>query len=269
VPGIVSIRESAARAGKAQRVFFVDYQMPTDPHNAGVIERVRSGALGRLEVVYSAGAVGGKGFEDPPPGATLEPRMQKLMWVNDDALGCGYIGNYDIHVLDVVLRAVGSMPVSAHGWGARVRPAPHGDALDTLFVMFTFPDGTVWNHQSPKGDCEPWFSANGSLAAAFQGSAASARASYWGKAHVRGGARHFPGGTVENLYEAGAVRNIAAFHDRVVRGDVTNETVPPAIDSALVSVLGREAAGRRTTLTLDQVVAEARRLEVDLKGLRP
>ena len=268
VPGVLSIRESAKRATARQRVFLVDYQMPTDPHNAEVIRQVRNGAVGRVQTVFSAGAAGGQGFDDPPFTGNLESRLQSLIWVNDDALGCGYIGNYDIHVIDIVLRALGQVPVAANGWGARYRPEPHGDALDTICTMFTFEDGMVWNHQSPKGNCELWFSSNGSLAAEIQGSDASARLSYWGKAYVRGGPHHVPGGAVENLYEAGAVRNIATFYEAVTGGHTENESVQPAVDSALVSILGREAAARRTTVTMADILKENRRLEVDLGGLQ-
>ena len=134
--------------------------------------------------------------------------------------------------------------------------------------MFTFEDGTVWNHQSPKGKSEPWFSANGSLAAEIQGADAAARVSYWGKAYVRGGTTHYGGGEVTNLYEAGATRNIAAFYEKVTGGDTANETLQPAVDSALVCILGREAAVRRATLTMAEVLKENRRLEMDLRGLR-
>jgi predicted dehydrogenase len=269
VPGVISVRDSARRATAKQRVFLVDYQMPTDPHNAEVIRQVRSGGLGRVQTVFSAGAAGGPtGFEDPPYTGNLESRLQKLIWVNDDALGCGYIGNYDIHVIDIVLRALGKVPVSATGWGARFRPDPHGDALDSVCTMFTFDDGMVWNHQSPKGNCDLWFSSNGSLAAEIQGSDASARLSYWGKAYLRGGPHHVPGGAVENLYEAGAVRNIATFYEAVTGGHTENESVQPAVDSALVSILGREAAARRTAVTMKEILEANKRLEMDLEGLR-
>ena len=100
-----------------------------------------------------------------------------------------------------------------HRVGRALSVGPHGDALDSVCTMFTFDDGMVWNHQSPKGNCELWFSANGSLAAEIQGSDARAPV-YWGKAYVRGGPHHLPGGAVENLYEAGAVRNIATFYEQ-------------------------------------------------------
>ena len=268
VPGALSIGESGKVASQKQRVFLVDYQMPTDPLNAEVNRRIASGALGSLQTIFSNGAAGGSGFNDPELTGSIESRLQGLIWVNDDALGCGYIGNYDIHVVDAVLRAVGRMPVAAYGWGARFRNAPHGDALDTTCVMYSFEDGMVWNHQSPKGTSDDWFLSNGSLVAEFQGKDASARVSYWGKAYVRGGKQNYAGGKVENLYDAGAVRNIATFYENVTKGEFTNDTVKNAVDSVLVCILGREAAARRTKLTMEDVIRENKRFEVDLKGLK-
>ena len=71
-----------------------------------------------------------------------------------------------------------------------------------------------------------------------------------------------------NLYEAGAVRNIAAFHEAVTKGDCSNPTVPRAVDGCLTCILGREAAARRTRLTMDELLKENKKLDVDLKGLK-
>jgi hypothetical protein len=73
---------------------------------------------------------------------------------------------------------------------------------------------------------------------------------------------------VDNLYEAGAVRNIASFYEQITAGDTTNPTVRRAVDSALATILGREAARRRERLTWQQLLKENQRLEVDLKGLK-
>jgi myo-inositol 2-dehydrogenase / D-chiro-inositol 1-dehydrogenase len=268
VPGTLTMGDLGKLATQKQRVFLVDYQIPTDPLNKEVYRRIAAGALGPLQTIFSNGAAGGGGFNDPPFTETIESRMQNLIWVNDDAMGCGYIGNYDIHVVDAVLRAVGRTPVSAYGWGARFRPEPHGDALDTTCVMYVFDDGMVWNHQSPKGTSDNWFTPNGSLVTEIQGRDASARLSYWGKSYVRGGKLYYNGGMVENLYEAGAVRNIVTFYDNVTKGQCANETVQKAVDSALVCILGREAAARRTTVMMADMLKENKKLEVELKGLK-
>jgi hypothetical protein len=51
-------------------------------------------------------------------------------------------------------------------------------------------------------------------------------------------------------------------------GRFENETARRAIDGVLTCVLGREAAARRTRLTMDELLKENKRLEVDLTGLK-
>ena len=74
-------------------------------------------------------------------------------------------------------------------------------------------------------------------------------------------------GTVNNLYEAGAVRNIATLHRNVVEERYENETVRRSVDGALGTILAREAAARHTRLTMDALLSENKRLELDLSGL--
>lgn len=269
VPGALSIAESGKIATQQQRVFLVDYQIPTDPSNIEVIKRIAAGGLGQLQTIFSTGKAGGDAFPDPPLNRTIESRLQSLIWCNDTALGGGYHGNFDIHVVDAVMRAVGGrVPVAAHGWSARFREKPNGDSMDSTCVMFDLGDGLIWNHQSVIGTCNGWFSPNGGLVTELQGSAASARLGYQGKAYLRGGAHNFGGGKVENLYTAGAERNISAFHDAVTKGDVSNPTIKPAVDSALACILGREAAARGSRMTMADLIKENKSLEVDLTGLK-
>ena len=75
-------------------------------------------------------------------------------------------------------------------------------------------------------------------------------------------------GKVDSLYSAGAVRNIATFYQNITEGKFDNETVPRAVDGCLTCILGREAAARHGKLTMEELLKENRRLEVDLKGLK-
>ena len=75
-------------------------------------------------------------------------------------------------------------------------------------------------------------------------------------------------GDATNLYEAGAVRNIATFYENVTAGRFENPTVRRSVDGVLAAILGREAAERRTRLTMDQVLKENKKLELDLSGMR-
>ena len=50
-------------------------------------------------------------------------------------------------------------------------------------------------------------------------------------------------------------------------GVYDNPTIEPSVNATLATILGREAARRRTKLTLDELLHENRRLEPDLTGL--
>ena len=109
---------------------------------------------------------------------------------------------------------------------------------------------------------------DGVLLATFHGALANGQINYIGKSFVRGGPKHYGGGPVENLYEAGALRNIATFYNNVTAGQFENQTVPRAVDGVLTCVLGREAAARKTFLTMDELLKENKKLDVDLTELQ-
>ena len=262
VPGALAIQAAAAAATQRQRVFLVDYQIPTDPVNIEVAQRIRAGGLGQLAQIETVGICGG--FGDPPMTANLESRLQHLTWVNDIALGCDYIGNFDIHAIDAALWVAAQRPVSASGASRVCRANPHGDAHDVCSVVYHYADGLVHNHFGQGlGNNN-----DATLLARFHGSLANAQINYFGKSFVRGGPQHFGGGQVQNLYEAGAVRNIATFYQNVTTGRFDNTTVPRAVDGVLTCVLGREAAARKSLVTMDELLRENRQLDVDLTGLK-
>lgn len=82
------------------------------------------------------------------------------------------------------------------------------------------------------------------------------------------GKQDWPGGKVEDLYVAGARRNIASFHTAIVNQDASNPTVEPSIHANLAVMLGREACLRRSRVTWDEMIKESRRIEPDLRGLK-
>ena len=264
VPGALAILETSKMATKKQRVFMVDYQMPTDPINIEVAQRIRDGGLGKLAQIQTVGMSGG--FSDPPKTANIESRLQNLIWVNDIALGCDNIGNFDIHAIDAALWVAGQRPVAAAGASSICRANPHGDGHDVCSVVYHYANGLVHNHfgQALANNHD---GADG-LVARFHGQLANAQINYNGKSFLRGGPMHFGGGQVENLYEAGALRNIATFYNHVTLGQFENLTVPRAVDGVLTCVLGREAASRKTFLTMEELLKENKKLEMDLTELK-
>jgi predicted dehydrogenase len=261
VPGCLAVQAASKKAAKKGRVFLVDYQMPTDPINIKVVQAIQEGGIGPVAQISTLGT--GDGFPDPPLTETIESRLQHLIWVNDIALGCDYIGNYDIHSIDAALWVAGERPVAASGASRICRADPHGDSRDVCSVIFEYGNGIVHNHfgQSLKNNV------TGELSCRVHGRDANALINYWGKSYVRGGPRHCVG-SVDGLYAAGAERNIATFYRKVIDNSFTNDTVQRSVDGALATILGREAAARQCRLTMDQVLKEEKRLEVDLNGLK-
>jgi predicted dehydrogenase len=261
VPGCLAIEAAAKEATRKGLVFLVDYQMPTDPVNIDVRKRLRAEGFGKIAQVATVGVCGG--FGDPPRTATIESRLRGLVWVNDVAIGCDYIGNYDIHAIDAAIWVLGQPPVAAMGSSRICRPDPHGDSRDVCSVVFQYADGVVHNHFG-QGLANQF---PGELSCRIHGQKGNALINYWGKATLRSFDDTCEG-AVENLYDAGAVRNIAAFYQNVIEGRCQNETARRAVDGALTCILGREAAARGTRLTMTELLAEKKRLELDLKGLK-
>lgn len=263
VPGCLAIAGAAKESTAKQRVFFIDYQLPTDPANAEVLKRVRDpeSGFGKLRRVSTAGSYGH--FPDPAKTANLESRLQKLVWVNDIALGGDYIGNYDIHAIDAALWVLGERPVAASGFARIGRVNPHGDSHDTCLVTFEYASGVIHDH---RGNALKNFSPD-ELSCRLYGQTGNALLNYWEKATFRSAEDSFSG-AVENLYEAGVVWNIASFYRAVTEGDFTNATVPRGVDGALTCILGRIAGERQQRVTMDQILKENTRLAVDLSGLK-
>jgi predicted dehydrogenase len=263
VPGCRRIEAAAARASKSGRVFLVDYQMPTDPGNQRVVAMIRAGAIGKIAAVHTYYLAGS--WSDPPKSATIEDRLRGLIWVNDTAIGSGYHGNACIHAVDAAMWAVGKVPVAALGASRIGRPNPHGDSHDVISLTYEFDDGLVLCHRAKH--LPDNFSTADFCGCYIHGDAGYGWISYSAKAQLVSAEDAFRA-DVTNLYEAGAMRNIAAFHDAIARGDASNPTVRRAVDSALVTIMGREAALRKTRLTMDAVLRENRAQRVNLAGLR-
>jgi predicted dehydrogenase len=261
VPGCLAIQQAANTATVKQRCFLVDYQMPTDPANIEVRKRILAGGLGKISQVSTIGICGG--FADPPWQKTIENRLQELTWVNEIAMGCDYIGNFDIHSIDAALWVLGRRPVAAMGGSQIARPDPHGDAHDVCSVIYEYADGLVHNHfgQALRNQQST------ALTCTIHGQKGFGTLEYWKKVEFRSDESAYRA-AVDNLYEAGPVRNIDTFYRNVTEGRFANDTVPRAVDSALTCILGREAAARCTRVTMEQILAENKSLEVNLAGLK-
>ena len=262
VPGCLAIEAAGKTATRKQRVFLVDYQMPTAPANIQVAERIRKGEIGKPAKVVTSN-IGGY-HADPPRTATIEPQLRGGTWGNYVALGGGSICYFDIHAIDATLWVLGQRPVAAIGESRICRRDPHGDDSDVHAMIFDYADGPLHSHDGlalPTG-------ATGEISTTIYGQIGYAVLEYFRKAslHVRG-QKPFVAQVVD-LYPNGAKRNIAAFHADILAGRFENPTVRRAVDGCLTCILGREAALRNGRLTMEELLKENRRLELDLTGLK-
>ncbi len=261
VPGCQIVERAAAAASARQRCFLVDYQIPTDPHNREIVDRVGRGEIGAVIALNSHYYAGQ--FGDPPLTDTIVSRLRSLIWVNDVALGGGYHVNACIHAVDAALWVAGARPFRAFGLSRTSRPDPHGDSHDVFQLLFEFENGLLWTHRGKHLNNLTGFD----VACEIQGESGYGEIRYGGKAFLKS-REEGCSGEVLNPYEAGAVRNIAQFHTAVVQRDFSNDTVRRSIDGALATILGREAGRRRAELTMADLLQESVELKVSLAGLK-
>jgi predicted dehydrogenase len=263
VSGCLRIEAAGKLATRKQRVFLVDYQMPTDPVNIRVAQRIRRGEIGKIAKLATIGYNGGRA--DPPKTANIESRLQNLIWDNDMEIGGSFIVSYDIHAIDAAVWLVGRRPIAASGSSRICRLDPHGTSHDAVSVVYEYDDGLIHEHS---GMALP-NTAPGYIRCTAYGQNGYGVIDYTQRASLDVHHKKPMAGDVVNLYEAGAVRNIAAFHaDVVTGGRYENRTVRRAVDGCLTCILGREAALRHGRLTMDDLLKENRRVEVDLSGLK-
>ncbi len=262
VPAVFKMQALAKKATEKKLCFLVDYQLPTDPANQEVKKRVGEGALNGLAHIYSGGTCGP--IPDPKPGPTIENLFRRA-WYSHIALSGDLLLLYDIHIIDGVTWAIGQRAVAACGYSRIVRPEPHGDRTDCGGVVFQLADGTVWTHHNQLLENNAVMY---NLAADLMGRQATAHLAYTGKVFVRGGPKHYSGAVSGSIYADGAKANIAEFYRCIIEGRFDNPTAHRSVDCHLTAILGREAAARKTWLTMDEVIKEAKTREVNLQGLK-
>lgn len=262
VPGCQRVLRAARRAQQDKRVFLIDFQTRTDPFFIEGVKRAQSGAIGSMGMLSSE--YNDEAFADPPLTASAASRFQHLIWVNDTALGGSYLVNAGIHAVDVGLWIAGDVPVSCTGASRIVRADAHGDSHDVYSLTYEFANGLILNHRGEHLKNRHGFRSD----CLAQGSDGYLETGYTSHVRILANSAGYRGGDVQNLYPRGAERNIASFHQAVINGDCGNPTVKPSVNATLATILGREAAARKTKLTWQELIQENQALEPDLGGLR-
>lgn len=263
VPGCQSVEKSGQDATAKNLVFLVDFQARTEPLLQDFASRLRKGELGRIisaEASYHTGAVGetaDKARRANPKDAELRLRA----WVTDQALSGDIITEQNIHAIDMACWLLDAAPVSASGVCGKHRNFV-GDCHDQFSVIYEFPgEITVTFNSKQVG-----FGIEDIQCRVF-GDMGTLQAAYSDKVFFKS-KEDFKEGEIKNLYQDGAVANIATFYDSITKRDYRNPTVAPSVRSNLATILGRTAAYQKGRVTWKEMIAKADSSKADLRGLR-
>ncbi len=266
VPGCHSIARSAKKAAANKRVFLVDFQTRTHPSFITAVTKVREGGLGELlfgEAQYHAESP----WEDDYAPVAADPGNAELRlkaWGLDRALSGDMITEQDIHALDVMSWVMGPPPLYAIGSGGLKARPKVGTCWDHFVVYYQYPDkvGIQFSGRQFKG-----YGQTEGIRNRMFGSKGVLETEYGGAVLIRGD-NYYNGGRTPEIYESGAVANIAAFHKAIGAGDVSNPTVEPSVQSNLITILGRKSAYENRLVAWQDLVQSDERLIPDLKGLK-
>jgi predicted dehydrogenase len=263
VPGCVSIEASGKKATAKNLSFLVDFQTRANKVYQEAIQRIHAGELGKtilVEASYQCNLM----FENLDADVRRDPKNSELRlraWAIDRVLSGDVITEQNIHSLDVASWMINAQPIRAYGTGGRTREFI-GDCWDRFAVIFYYPNEVIVSFNSRQAGF-----GYDDIMCRFYGLEGTVDTHYAGKVTVH--ARDFRSdGDSGNLYQDGAVVNIATFHESIVKGDHTNSTVAPSVRSNLTTILGRTAAYKNTLVTWDQMMQAHEKWAADLKGLK-
>jgi predicted dehydrogenase len=266
VPGCRAVAEAGKEATSRKLVFLVDFQTRANPAFIEAVRRVREGGLGDIvfaEATYHADCPFEQWY-DLMTADSSNPESRLHAWGLDRALSGDIITEQEIHTLDVVSWIMGTPPVSALGTGGLKARPKIGTCWDHFVVYFQYPGkvGVQFSgrqfkgHGTVEGIRNRTFGSKGVLETEYGGLVLLRGENYWN------------GGKTADIYESGAVANIAAFHAAIVKGDYANPTVGPSVESNLITILGRKAAYENRLVTWDEILNDKERLDPALNSLR-
>jgi len=266
VPGCRTISSLGKKATARKLAFLVDFQTRAHPAFIEALRRVHDGAMGEFvfgEATYHAESPWEEHYErlrkDPE-----NPEVRLRAWGLDRALSGDIITEQEIHTLDVANWIMGEPPLWAVGTGGLKARPKVGTCWDHFVVYYQYANDVAIQfsgrqfkgHGTAEGIKNRMFGSKGIL-----------ETEYGGTVVIRG-ENFFNGGRTPEIYESGAVNNIAAFHESITNGDFMNRTVGPSVQSNLITILGRKAAYEKRRVTWNELLQDGEKLEPSLEGLK-
>jgi predicted dehydrogenase len=267
VVGCNTVAESGRKATAGKLCFLVDFQTRANDLFCEAVNRVHNGDIGKFafgEATYHADNPW-KGMIDALAKDPANPVNRLRAWGLDKILSGDIITEQNIHTIDVMSWIMDRPPLRAFANGGRTVRTDAGDIWDHFVAVFEYPDNVAFSFSSrqfnghgtsPEGIRDRVFGSKGVL-----------ETEYGGAVLIRG-ENFYRGGNTPDIYEGGAVGNIATFHKNITTGDFTNSTVESSVRSNLVTILGRTAAYEGRIVAWDEIVKSNQKLQANLKGLK-
>jgi myo-inositol 2-dehydrogenase / D-chiro-inositol 1-dehydrogenase len=267
VAGCNTIAESGKKATAAKRCFLVDFQTRANEFYREAVKRIHNGDIGKFafgEATYHADNPW-KHMVEGLAKDPANPENRLRAWGLDKILSGDIITEQNIHTLDVMSWIMNQAPLRAFGKGGRTVRTDAGDIWDHFVAVFEYPDNIAFSFSSRQ------FNGHGTSPEGIRnrifGSKGVIETEYGGDVLIRG-ENFYRGGKTSDIYEQGAVSNIAMFHENITTGDFSNSTVEPSVRSNLVTILGRTAAYEGRLVVWDEIVKSNQKLQANLKGLK-
>ena len=266
VPGCHLIAECGRKATAGRLAYLVDFQTRAHPAFIEALRRVHDGAIGELvfgEATYHAESPWEEHYEVLKSNPD-DPELRLRAWGLDRALSGDIITEQEIHTLDVANWIMREPPLWAVGTGGLKARPKIGTCWDHFVVYYQYPNDVAVEfsgrqfkgHGTAEGIKNRMFGSKGIL-----------ETEYGGTVVIRG-ENFFNGGRTTDIYEAGAVSNVAAFRKCIMGGDFANPTVGPSVQSNLITILGRKAAFEKRRVTWEELLRDEERLKPNLAGLK-
>ena len=258
VPGCLTMADVGRKGTQSKRCVMVDFQSRANEFYQEAVRRVRAGDIGPIvsgEAVYYCGPLWGHGDMSTPEG-----RIRS--WSLDRVLSGDVITEQNIHALDVATWIIDQAPVKAVGTCSKKGRQDAGDCNDHFGAVFTFPGDVMLSFASKQ-----YGSGYDDIGCRMFGPQGTIDTHYGGLVHIIGN-KSYKGGRTGDIYQSGAVQNIADFHTNITKGDCANPTVTPSVRSNLTTILGRTACYKRAEVTWDEMMKAAEKLEFPRTGLK-
>lgn len=250
--------EIGAKA-KGRLSLAVGFQVRTAPAFAGVVERVKAGAIGKVASMAGHYYATATPYPEYPGKGTLEKRIRRFFW--DRVISGDVIVDQNIHILDIANWAMGAHPVAASGRGGRYVRKDASDIWDTWGVVLTYPGGAQLTFNSTQFGDTYW-----DAGIRFFGDKGVGECFYSGVSRILG-AQPYDGSpakvatakfSLDGAFDGlgNSDQNKAKlFLDSLSSPAQYLEETQTGADSALTAILAREACYRQGTLSWDELMA--------------